>query len=59
MLMGGLVGAITYQGNLGEYLPLLRFQAVFREVNQVCRRLAALGYAPPKSRWTLPAAPRP
>ncbi|MGQ9689475.1 MAG: CRISPR system precrRNA processing endoribonuclease RAMP protein Cas6 [Desulfobaccales bacterium] len=25
MLMGGLVGSITYQGNLGEYLPLLRF----------------------------------
>jgi len=25
MLMGGLVGSITYQGNLGEYTPLLRF----------------------------------
>jgi hypothetical protein len=25
MLLGGLLGAITYQGNLGEYLPLLRF----------------------------------
>jgi hypothetical protein len=24
MLMGGLVGSITYQGKLGEYLPLLR-----------------------------------
>ena len=25
MLLGGLVGAITYQGNLGEYLPFLHF----------------------------------
>jgi hypothetical protein len=25
MLLGGLLGSITYQGNLGEYLPLLRF----------------------------------
>jgi hypothetical protein len=25
MLMGGLVGSIIYQGNLGEYAPLLRF----------------------------------
>ena len=25
MLMGGMVGAITYEGELGEYLPLLEF----------------------------------
>ncbi len=25
MLMGGLVGSITYRGNLGEFLPLIRF----------------------------------
>jgi CRISPR/Cas system endoribonuclease Cas6 (RAMP superfamily) len=25
MLMGGMVGAVTYEGNLGEYLPLIEF----------------------------------
>ncbi|MBM4289801.1 MAG: CRISPR system precrRNA processing endoribonuclease RAMP protein Cas6, partial [Deltaproteobacteria bacterium] len=25
MFMGGMVGAITYQGNLAEFLPLLRY----------------------------------
>jgi len=25
MLMGGMIGAITYQGNLAEFLPLLRY----------------------------------